>query len=100
MSTGLEVQVPQWNEMLSLYCTAFGFISKNQEYNPKWNIPNGRYLKYLILQKDVKQKKIIKLNAIIIHFYFQCVRMTMNNISTSGGLTHHLKRPSKIFAPI
>ena len=28
-------QVPQQNEMLSLYCTAIGFISKNEEYNPK-----------------------------------------------------------------
>ena len=30
-----KVQVPQRNEMLSLYCTAFGFISKNEEYNPE-----------------------------------------------------------------
>ena len=30
-----KVQVPQQNEMLSLYCTALGFISKNEEYNPK-----------------------------------------------------------------
>ena len=30
-----KVQVPQWNEMLSLYCTALGFISKNERYNPK-----------------------------------------------------------------
>ena len=30
-----EVQVPQWNEMLSLYCTALGFVSKSEEYNPK-----------------------------------------------------------------
>ena len=29
-----KVKVPQQNEMLSLYCTALGFISKN-EYNPK-----------------------------------------------------------------
>ena len=28
-----KVQVPQRNEMLSLYCTALGFISKNEEYN-------------------------------------------------------------------
>ena len=41
MFKGLEhekkknVQVPQWNEMLSLYCTALGFISKNERYNPK-----------------------------------------------------------------
>ena len=28
------IQVTQRNEMLSLYCTALGFISKN-EYNPK-----------------------------------------------------------------
>ena len=27
-----KVQVPQWNEMLSLYFTALGFISKNEEY--------------------------------------------------------------------
>ena len=39
--TGLEhekkdkVQVPQRNEMLSLYCTALGFISTNEDYNPK-----------------------------------------------------------------
>ena len=30
-----KVQVPQWNEMLNLYFTAFGFISKNEEYNPE-----------------------------------------------------------------
>ena len=41
MLTGLEhekkdkVQVPQRNEMLSLYCTAIRLISKNEEYNPK-----------------------------------------------------------------
>ena len=33
-----KVQVPQRNEMLSLYCTAFGFIGKNEEYNPKEKI--------------------------------------------------------------
>ena len=43
------------NEMLSLYCTALGFFSKNEEYNPEENKPNGRYLKNLILQKVVKQ---------------------------------------------
>ena len=48
MFTGLEhekkdkVQVPQWNEMVSLYCTAQGLISKNEEYNPKENIPNSK----------------------------------------------------------
>ena len=41
--------------MLSLYCTALGFISKNEEYNPEKKIPNGRYLKNLILQKVFKQ---------------------------------------------
>ena len=30
-----KVQVPQRNEMLSLYCTALVFISKNEEYNPE-----------------------------------------------------------------
>ena len=61
MFTGLEhekkdkVQVPQRNEMLRLYCTALGFISKSEEYNSERNIPNGRYLKNLILQKVVKQ---------------------------------------------
>ena len=50
-----KVQVPQRNEMLSSYCTAVAFISKNEEYNPEENIPNGRYLKNLILQKVVKQ---------------------------------------------
>ena len=48
-----KVQVPQRNEMLSLYCTALGFISKNGEYN----MPNGRYLKNLILQKVVNNRK-------------------------------------------
>ena len=61
MVTGLEhekkdkVQVPQRNEMLSLYCTALGFTSKNEEYNSEENIPNIRYMKNLILQKVVKQ---------------------------------------------
>ena len=27
-----QVQVPEQNEMLSLQCTALGFISKNEEY--------------------------------------------------------------------
>ena len=45
-----EVKVPQRNEMPSLYCTGLGFIGKNEKYNPKENIPNGRYLKNLILQ--------------------------------------------------
>ena len=52
-----KVQVPQRNEMLSLYCTALGFISKNGEYNPKENMLNGRYLKNLILQKVVNNRK-------------------------------------------
>ena len=30
-----KVQVPQRNEMLSLYCSALGFISKIEEDNPK-----------------------------------------------------------------
>ena len=34
----------------------------------------------------MKQQKIIKLNAVVIHFYFQCAWMTMTNISTSDGL--------------
>ena len=37
--------------MLSLHCTAIGFITKNEEYNPEENIRNGRYLKNLILRK-------------------------------------------------
>ena len=73
--------------MLSLYCTAFGFISKNEECNSEENIPNGRYMKNLILQKVVKKYKIINLNAVIIHFCFQCAQVTINNISPSGGLT-------------
>ena len=44
----------QQNEILSLYCTAFGFISKNEKC-PKENTPNSTYLKNLILQKVVKQ---------------------------------------------
>ena len=56
MFTGLEhekkdkVKVPQQNEMLRLYCTGLGVISKNEEYNLEKNIPNGSYLKNLILQ--------------------------------------------------
>ena len=29
-----KVKVPQRNEMLSLFCTALGFVSKNEDYNP------------------------------------------------------------------
>ena len=29
---------------------------------------------------------MIKLNAVIFHFHLQCTWMTMNNISTGGGL--------------
>ena len=43
-------------------------------------------MKIVILQKVIKQYKIIKSDVVIIHFYFQCARMTMNNISNSGGL--------------
>ena len=32
-----KVQIPQQNEMLSLYRTAIGFTSENEEYNPKLN---------------------------------------------------------------
>ena len=78
--------MPYRNEMRSLYCPALGFISKNEEHNFEENTPNGRYMKNLILQKVVKQEKIIILNAAINHFCFQCARMTMNNILTSGGL--------------
>ena len=49
--------MPQLNEMLSLYCTALGFITKNEECNPPKNVPNGRYLKNLILQKVVNNIK-------------------------------------------
>ena len=60
MFTGLghekkdKVPVPR-NEILSLYCTVLGFISKNEEHNSEKDIPNGRYMKNLILQKIVKQ---------------------------------------------
>ena len=43
--------------MLSLYCTAVGFVTKNEEYSPKENVPNGRYLKNLILPKVVNNIK-------------------------------------------
>ena len=33
-----KVQVPQRNKILSLYCTVFGFISKNKEYKVENNI--------------------------------------------------------------
>ena len=36
--------------MLRLYSTRLHFISKNEEYNLEKNIPNGGYLKNLILQ--------------------------------------------------
>ena len=72
--------------MLSLYCTVLGFMSTNEEYNPKQNILNGSYLKNLILQKVFKQQNIIKSNVLIVHFYFQCTQMMMNNISISGDL--------------
>ena len=29
-----KVQVPQRNDMLSLYCNTLYFISENEEYNP------------------------------------------------------------------
>ena len=33
-----KVQVPQQNEMLSSYCTALGFVSKNEEYKLENNV--------------------------------------------------------------
>ena len=57
MFTGLEQEKKisastsmKWNAKF-LYCTALGFITKNEEYNPKENVSKGRYLKNLILQK-------------------------------------------------
>ena len=42
--------------MLSLYCVALCFISKNEELNSKdTKVPNDRYMKNLTLQKVVKQ---------------------------------------------
>ena len=32
-----EVQVPLQNEMLTLYCTALGFVSKNEKYKLETN---------------------------------------------------------------
>ena len=40
-----------------LYFTSLGFISKSEEYNPKENIPNVRYLENLTLQKVVNNRK-------------------------------------------
>ena len=51
-------------------------------------ITNGRYLKNLILQTSCLAIENDHLNAVIIPLHFQCSRMTMNNISTSGGLTY------------
>ena len=45
-----KVKVPQRNEMLSLYCTGLGLISKNEECNLEKNIPDSSYLKNLTLQ--------------------------------------------------
>ena len=42
--------MPQRNEMLSLYHSAIGFISENEECNPN-KIPSGN----LILEKVVDQ---------------------------------------------
>ena len=81
-----KVQVPHQNEMLSLYCTALGFICKKIKHIILNKIHLTRYF-ILVLQKVVKQKKIIRLNAVIIHIYYQCARMMMNNISTSSGLS-------------
>ena len=43
------------NAKFVLYCT--GFITKNEECNPPKNVPNGMYLKNLILQKVVNNIK-------------------------------------------
>ena len=55
-----------------------------------------------MLSTVVKQQKIIEFNAVIIHFQFQCARMTLNNISTSGSLSSLLlvsyqKQPPEVF---
>ena len=54
--------------MLSLYCTAHGFISKKKEYNPEEIIPNSRYLRNLILQKVVKKKKKLECSDYLLLF--------------------------------
>ena len=43
-----KVQVPQRNELLSLYCTALGFVSKNEEYNSEKNISDIWYYNKLL----------------------------------------------------
>ena len=50
-----KVQETQRNEMLSLYCTALGFISKKEKYIIPNKITNGRYFEILTLQKVVDQ---------------------------------------------
>ena len=49
------------------------------------------YLKKLDITKRClateNKGKIINLNLVTTHFYFQCTQMMMNNISTSDGLT-------------
>ena len=52
-----KVQVPQRNEMLNVNYNVLYLVLlvKNEEYNPEENIPNGKYLRNVILQKIVKQ---------------------------------------------
>ena len=47
-----KLQVPQRNEMLSLFCPAPGFISEMKIIIPN-TVPNASYLKNLTLQKFV-----------------------------------------------
>ena len=43
--------------MLSLYCTALGFITKNEEYNSEENIPNGSIWKTWYYKKLLSNGK-------------------------------------------
>ena len=71
--------MPQRNEILSLFCTALGFICKNEEYNPKENIPNGRYLENLILLKVVKVGLSPSKNFCVICFIESPLKMIKNS---------------------
>ena len=66
------------------------FLKSDQKWQRNIKQYKEKIFVNLALQKDVQQMKIINLNWVKIYFYFSCAWTAMNNISTSGRLTHFL----------
>ena len=78
-----KVQVPQWNEMLSFYCTALGFIikkMKNRNWKRMYKLKNLG--KILATMKNVFKREYIACKNIFAfcnyYLYFVTLFYTMS----------------------